>query len=207
MAASGAASSWPAPPAFSQRTPPAPVEGEYSMFGVTRTTAPAEAPPLDEQVYSDTAERCAELRKLNRSLLEGFLQLLQLMADSPAQCCDKVADLRTLFLNFQHLLNTFRPHEAREELIATVRQQVAAKQALIDELDAACTSALEEARAAASLTEDPEGEDEPMEVTVPEPRPPVTLTFPIAPVRPESPKNDPQTLERMLEELAAVEKY
>ena len=56
-----------------------------------------------------------------------------------------VTDLRTLFLNFQHLLNTFRPHEAREELIGIVTQQTAAKRELIDQLDAACKDALEEA--------------------------------------------------------------
>ncbi len=48
-----------------------------------------------------------------------------------------MADLRTLFLNFEHLLNTFRPHEAREELIAIVKQQAEAKRQLADELDAA----------------------------------------------------------------------
>lgn len=82
---------WPAPPSFSQREPPAPVEGEFSMFGVTRSTEPPVAPPLEEQVYSTTADRCEELRKLNRSMLQSFLQLLQLMHSSPSQCCDKGA--------------------------------------------------------------------------------------------------------------------
>jgi len=158
---------WPAPPPFRRRDPPAPVEGEFSMYGVTRSTGPPVAPPLEEQVYAESAaDVCAELRQLNRSLLQSFLELTQLMARSPSQCCDKgarppatrttrttrttstahattraVADLRTLFLNFQHLLNTYRPHEAREALIAIVRQQAAAKRQLSDELEAACAEA------------------------------------------------------------------
>ena len=88
---------WPAPPPFRRRDPPAPVEGEFSMYGVTRSTGPPVAPPLEEQVYdascvqSCAADVCAELRQLNRSLLQSFLELTQLMAHSPSQCCDKGA--------------------------------------------------------------------------------------------------------------------
>ena len=83
---------WPAPPPFRRRDPPAPVEGEFSMYGVTRSTGPPVAPPLEEQVYDvSAADVCAELRQLNRSLLQSFLELTQLMAHSPSQCCDKGA--------------------------------------------------------------------------------------------------------------------
>ena len=83
---------WPAPPPFRRRDPPAPVEGEFSMYGVTRSTGPPVAPPLEEQVYDATAaDVCAELRQLNRSLLQSFLELTELMAHSPSQCCDKGA--------------------------------------------------------------------------------------------------------------------
>jgi hypothetical protein len=67
-----------------------------------------------------------------------------------------VADLRTLFLNFEHLLNTFRPHEAREELIAIVKQQAEAKRQLADELDAARAEAAAGAAAMAAAADAPE---------------------------------------------------
>jgi len=230
MAAQGAeagAAAWPAPPSFPQREPPAPVEGDFSMFGVIRTMAPPEAPRLEEQVYDESADRCEELRSLNRAMLQRFLQLVQLMHDSPSRCLDKgaprhaqhtcapfarslarrptaVTELRTLFLNFQHLLNTFRPHEAREELISTVQQQTAAKRQLIAELDAACAKALEEFREEASgQAIEPEAE-EPMDVV--EPAAPAQPPLPQDTRDPDAspPRNDPQTLARLLQKLEAV---
>ena len=91
-AMAAAEQAWPAPPPFRRRDPPAPVEGEFSMYGVTRSTGPPVAPPLEEQVYdASAADVRAELRELNRSLLQSFLELTQLMARSPSQCCDKGA--------------------------------------------------------------------------------------------------------------------
>ena len=52
-----------------------------------------------------------------------------------------VADIRTLLLNMQHLINAFRPFQAREELIAAVQAQVDSKQRLLDGLRDACDEA------------------------------------------------------------------
>lgn len=138
-------SAWPAPPPYylqPRREPPAPIAGKFSMFGVQRDTSPEPAPELEKQLYpSNTASPCAELRRLNRSLLHSFLQLLQLMEESPMQCNTEVAHIQTLLLNMHHLLNSFRPHHAFDQLIGILQAQVDAKQKLLDELDAASCSA------------------------------------------------------------------
>lgn len=63
-------------------------------------------------------DRRRELKKLNQSLLVNFLDLLDLLVhcpDSPRRT-EKVEDLSLLFIHIHHLLNEFRPHQARETL-------------------------------------------------------------------------------------------
>ena len=142
---------WPDPPKYWKdplRAPPKPPDGPFQMFGVQRPAIGSvpPLPPLEEQLYSAANEREAlvELRRLNKLLLTSFLDLLRAMQETPTQCSAKVAQIRTLLLNIQHLLNSLRPFQAREELISTLQAQLDAKQELVDELrsgiEAAATS-------------------------------------------------------------------
>ncbi len=63
-----------------------------------------------------------------------------------------VAEIRTLFLNLQYLLNMLRPYQAREELIGLVEGQIEEKRRLIKELGGACD-------ACKSVAEEKEGEE------------------------------------------------
>lgn len=70
------------------------------------------------RLYPLHFDRRRELKKLNQSLLANFLDLLDLLVncpDSPRRA-EKVEDLSLLFIHIHHLLNEFRPHQARETL-------------------------------------------------------------------------------------------
>ncbi|KAF4523883.1 hypothetical protein B566_EDAN010201 [Ephemera danica] len=102
--------------------PPPPIHDSYSMFGVQYHTDDAIIRPLESQgirrLYPQHCDRRRELRKLNHSLLVNFLDLLDLLVqcpDSPRRA-EKVEDLSLLFIHIHHLLNEFRPHQARETL-------------------------------------------------------------------------------------------
>lgn len=144
-----AEAAWPAPPPFyreAPREPPAPVQGDFMMFGVQRSTEPPEPATLERQLYPlDCAAPAEELRRLNRSLLRAFVQLLDTMLAKPAEAQLRVEDVQHLFLNFLHLLNSLRPQQAKVDLGQLLQQQIEAKRRLISKLDAACSDCTQDA--------------------------------------------------------------
>ncbi|KAF6216322.1 hypothetical protein GE061_000663 [Apolygus lucorum] len=102
--------------------PPPPVHETYSMFGNTFNADDTIIRPLEQQgikrLYPHNFDRRRELRKLNHSLLVNFLDLLDMLVRCPesGRRTEKVDDLSLLFIHIHHLLNEFRPHQARETL-------------------------------------------------------------------------------------------
>ena len=47
-----------------------------------------------------------------------------ILSTNPEQYQEKLGDLRTLFINFHHLLNEYRPHQAREQVILLMSNEV-----------------------------------------------------------------------------------
>ncbi|XP_044018652.1 mediator of RNA polymerase II transcription subunit 7 [Aphidius gifuensis] len=102
--------------------PPPPIHDNYSMFGNIFNADDTIIRPLEAQgikrLYPQHFDRRRELKKLNHSLLVNFLDLIDLLVqcpDSPRRG-EKVEDLSLLFIHIHHLLNEFRPHQARETL-------------------------------------------------------------------------------------------
>lgn len=102
--------------------PPRPIHDNYSMFGNSFNADDTIIRSLESQgfrrLYPMHFDRRRELKKLNHSLLVNFLDLLDLLVhcpDSPKRA-EKGEDLSLLFIHIHHLLNEFRPHQARETL-------------------------------------------------------------------------------------------
>lgn len=148
--------------------PPEPPSGAYRSFGGVYdinaplpnlremgieqlyVTPPSSPPTQSQESASGSIEearppldRSRELTILARSLLLNFLELASLLANDPGSAAAKLDDLRTLFLNAHHLVNEYRPYQAREALIALLeervrrgREEVEGVQVMADKVDA-----------------------------------------------------------------------
>jgi len=103
--------------------PPPPIPDTYSMFGTTINNDDAIIQSLESQgikrLYSTKdIDRKKELRKLNHSILVNFLDLIDILIKSPESPKreEKIEDINLLFIHMHHLINEFRPHQARETL-------------------------------------------------------------------------------------------
>ncbi|KAI0175451.1 mediator complex, subunit Med7 [Pestalotiopsis sp. NC0098] len=117
--------------------PPEPTSGAWRVFGQNYALE-EELPRLDNgtgirKLFPDPEERDQDgkhfdratiLKRLAKSLLLNFLELTGILSSNPAAAEDKITDIRDLFLNFHHLINEYRPHQARESLISMMQAQL-----------------------------------------------------------------------------------
>ncbi|KFA46087.1 hypothetical protein S40293_07743 [Stachybotrys chartarum IBT 40293] len=94
--------------------------------GITNLIPPsATSPPSPTEAKSQTHyDRALELKRLAKSLLLNFLELTGTMSRNPSRADAKVADLRTLFINMHHIINEYRPHQARESAIELMQDHL-----------------------------------------------------------------------------------
>jgi len=81
---------------------------------------------------SSTFDRQTELTKLARSILLSFLELIGILSVNVDQYPSKLEDLRVLFVNAHHLINEYRPHQARETLIGIMEGELVRKRGEIE---------------------------------------------------------------------------
>ena len=102
------------------------------MFGVQfhaddHIIRPLESQPGLRRLYPQNYDHKRELKKLNHSILANFLDLLDILIRCPdnrksgddiniRKRGEKIDDLTLLFIHMHHLINEFRPHQARETL-------------------------------------------------------------------------------------------
>ena len=105
------------------------MQDKYVMFGQTFTTDDAIIRPLEasgvRRLYPQAYDHKRELKKLNHSILINFLDLLDILIFAPdsVKRVEKLEDLSLLFINMHHLINEYRPHQARETLRVMMEEQ------------------------------------------------------------------------------------
>ncbi|KAH1946711.1 Mediator of RNA polymerase II transcription subunit 7 [Aspergillus fumigatus] len=142
------------PPELRFLVPPEiPKSGQYSVFGELQslsTTLPSLQEQGIEQLYPSTPtetdpdkpsqpsrpfNHAYYLLKISKSLLLNFLEFVGILSIAPEQFQSKVEDLRNLFINAHHLLNLYRPHQARESLIMMMEEQLNRSREEIQQMD------------------------------------------------------------------------
>lgn len=124
--------------------PPAPItEGVYYMFGQKISLDDAIIAPLEahgtKRLFPRTEyDHKKELKKINASILVNFLDLIDVLVKCPDtdKRIEKCNDLATLFINFHHLINELRPHQARETLRVWLTAQKRTREEITKKLNA-----------------------------------------------------------------------
>ncbi|VDM97751.1 unnamed protein product [Thelazia callipaeda] len=128
-----AVSPFPSPPEYARQytdanvakknvLPPPPVPNEFTVFGEEYNFAEEMIRSLQsqkmQQLFSSNGDWRSELKKLNRSTIAAFLDLLDILIRCPShpERLEKINNLRLLFINMHHLINEYRPVQARDAL-------------------------------------------------------------------------------------------
>lgn len=140
-ASAAAISPFPQPPEYSKQytdeniakkavLPPPPVPNEFTVFGEEYNLEEEMIRSLQaqkmQQLYSSNGDWRSELKKLNRSTVAAFLDLLDILIRCPShpERLEKLNNLRLLFINMHHLINEYRPLQARDTLQLLLKQQI-----------------------------------------------------------------------------------
>uniref|UniRef100_A0A1I7TBG3 Mediator of RNA polymerase II transcription subunit 7 n=1 Tax=Caenorhabditis tropicalis TaxID=1561998 RepID=A0A1I7TBG3_9PELO len=104
---------------------------EFKVFGEEYRLEEEVVAPLKsagvQELFKDKHNWKAEMKKLNRSAVVAFFDLVEILIrcpDHPARE-DKMNDLHTIFINMHHLINEFRPVQARESVRVLQDRQIA----------------------------------------------------------------------------------
>lgn len=95
-------------------------------------------PDEKNDTNTDYQYKIQELRRLLKSLLLNYLELVGLLSVNPELFPTKVDHIRTILVNIHHLLNEYRPHQSRESLIMLLEGQLEFKKREIQHIEQVC---------------------------------------------------------------------
>jgi len=103
-----------------QLAPPPTLDGHYTMFGEPCSTTEPILQSLESlgitQLYRPGGDRRVELKRLLYSAIAAYLDLIEILVRCPEaqERQRKLEDIRLFFINMHHLINEYRPIQARE---------------------------------------------------------------------------------------------
>lgn len=111
--------------------PPLPADGKWRTFGAQHDLN-APDPSLEDAGIETLFPHDPSVKlnpqpyllSLARSLLTTFLALTGTLSEDPTQYLERVTDLKTIVTNMHHLINQYRPHQARETLILMMEERI-----------------------------------------------------------------------------------
>ncbi|KAI7838248.1 hypothetical protein COHA_007993 [Chlorella ohadii] len=112
---------------------------------------------LYEAAANGSIDFKAQLLALHRELVANVLELVTVLVDKPSLWARQVENVGAVLRNMQHLCNLLRPTQARQTLLHTLQEEVAARRAATQELrdkvaqaEAALSGGAEQLEAAAA---------------------------------------------------------
>ncbi|KAI8818916.1 MED7 protein-domain-containing protein [Fimicolochytrium jonesii] len=128
--------------------PPKPIVGPYSVFGATHDIDVKRKSLKElgiEQLYPDgPIDFKAVLKHLIRALQLNLLEYLDVVTERTEQFEYKKEQIWLILQNIHHVINEYRPHQARDILRLMLERQIAKKQATAEKLRGFCKAAREE---------------------------------------------------------------
>lgn len=80
--------------------------------------------PASHSSSDANRERALNLKRLAKSVLLNFLELIGAASINPEGILEKAGDIQTILFNMHHGINEYRPHQARESLIQTMQTRL-----------------------------------------------------------------------------------
>ncbi|OLL26200.1 Mediator of RNA polymerase II transcription subunit 7 [Neolecta irregularis DAH-3] len=129
--------------------------GSYNVFGefwpIPETLPSLKDMEIQQLYVEDQAseghapgpQTIMNMKSLSRQLLLNYLELVGVMGINPEKFPEKIEHLRILFINIHHLLNEYRPHQARETLALLMEDFLSKSRAQIENARRACADTQE----------------------------------------------------------------
>lgn len=113
---------------------------ELSQLGIEQLYKKSHANGDDQAVQKGEsyANNIHELKRLLKSLLLNFLELIGILGVNPNLYEKKLEEIRVITINIHHLLNEYRPHQSRESLIMLLEEQVEYKRKETEQIMLTC---------------------------------------------------------------------